>query len=157
VSSPDAVLDPARVRRQAALLLAVINVLTLAIGIVVSVDLRRLATPGGTALRWVEAAVFGDCGDYLGFSVPDPAAVVDSRTPDQVCHDLRAATAGARDDQLRIGLDLGATTGSGVDRQVAVTLTRDGRRIPLQVHLVHRQQGWRVLRDAATCASVGCA
>jgi hypothetical protein len=145
-----------KARRQRVLLLVVVNALVLGIGLVASVDLRRLRTPGGTALRWVQAAVFGDCSDYLEFSMPD-IEVPDSRSPKELCEDLRLATAKARADQLRIGLHLGRVTSSATDAIVTVTLTRDGTPTPLSVHLVRRKGAWRVLRDAATCASVGCA
>jgi hypothetical protein len=151
--------DPAllrRARRQRVLLLVVINALVLAIGVVASIDLRRLATPGGTALRWVQSAVFGDCGDYLGFSVADPSAA-ETRSPDELCRDLRQATAQARADQLRIGLRLGPVTRMGQRALAHITLTRAGKDTTVTVHLVRRHDHWRVLRDAATCASVGCA
>lgn len=138
------------------LLLLVVNALVLAVGLVAAVDLRRLRTPGGTALRWVQAAVFGDCDDYLEFSVP-ATDVIDRRAPSDLCKDLRQATAQARADQLQIGLHLGKVTSSKTDATAAVTLTRDGNPTPLSVHLVRRNGAWRVLRDAATCASVGCA
>jgi hypothetical protein len=145
-----------KARRQRALLLLVVNALVLAVGLVASVDLRRLRTPGGTALRWVQSAVFGDCADYLDFSVPD-ASAPDPRSRAELCQDLRQATAQARNEQLRIGLHLGSVTREAADATVAVTLTRDGKAVPLSVHLVRRSGRWRVLRDAATCSSVGCA
>lgn len=151
--------DPAllrRARRQRLLLLVVINSLVLAIGLVAAVDLRRLRTPGGTALRWVQSAVFGDCADYLSFSVP-AGDVSDNRSPDELCQDLRQATAQARADQLRIGLHLGTVRHDTRTAVASITLTRDGTPTTLQVHLVRRDGRWRVLRDAATCASVGCA
>jgi hypothetical protein len=138
------------------LLLLVVNALVLATGLVASVDLRRLRTPGGTALRWVQAAVFGDCADYLEFSVAD-TDTHDQRSRDELCQDLRQATAQARNEQLRIGLHLGAVTKRATDATVAVTLTRDGKEVPMSIHLVRRSGRWRVLRDAATCSSVGCA
>lgn len=151
--------DPAlirRARRQRLLLLVVINALVLGIGLVASVDLRRLRTPGGTALRWVQAAVFGDCADYLEFSVA-AGDVSDRRTRDELCQDLRQATAKARADQLRIGLHLGPVRHDSRTATASVTLTRDGAPTVLLVRLVRRDGRWRVLRDAATCSSVGCA
>jgi len=151
--------DPAQARktaRQRVTLLLVVNALVLAIGTVASVDLRRLRTPGGTALRWVQAAVFGDCSDYLEFSVPD-TDVSDPRSPGELCDDLEKGTAQARVDQLHIGLHLGPVTRSATDALASVTLTRDGTPTRLNVHLVRRDGHWRVLRDAATCGSVGCA
>lgn len=145
-----------KTRRQRVLLLLVVDVLVVAVGLVAVVDLRRLQTPGGTALRWVQAAVFGDCDDYLEFSVPD-ADVQDSRSPRELCTDLRQATAKARNEQLRIGLHLGPVSEAARTATVEVTLTRDGVRTPMQVSLVRHGGRWRVLRDAATCGSVGCA
>jgi hypothetical protein len=137
-------------------LLVVVNLLVLGSGMVTAVDLRRLRTPGGTALRWVEAAVFGVCDDYLRFSVsagdaPDPRSDAD------VCRDLRASTSDARTHAATIGLQLDGVVQRGLTATADVTLTRDGRPEHLQVHLVRRDSRWRVLRDASTCASVGCA
>lgn len=138
------------------LLLLVINALVLSVGLVALVDLRRLQTPGGTALRWVQAAVFGDCADYLEFSLPD-SAVQDTRSPEELCQDLRQATATARNEQLRIGLHLGTVTQAVSTATAVVTLTRDGVPTRMEVKLVRSGGRWRVLRDAATCGSVGCA
>lgn len=149
-------LSSTRTTRQAVSLIVVVNLLVLGIGLVGAVDLRRLRTPGGTALRWVQAAVFGLCGDYLMFSVP-AGDVPDSRSSAELCHDLRAATAQARSDQLKIGLHLGAVVQHAHDATVSVVLTRDGAPTDLSLHLVQRQGHWRVLRDEATCGSVGCA
>ena len=145
-----------KTRRQQVILLLVVNALVLAIGLVAAVDLSRLRTPGGTALRWVQAAVFGDCGDYLDFSVADIDAP-ETRSPKELCTDLREATAQARNDQLRIGLHRGSVVTRRADATVSIVLTRDGKATPLTIHLVRRDGRWRVLRDAATCSSVGCA
>jgi hypothetical protein len=149
-------LSAARTTRQAVSLIVVVNLLVLGIGLVAAVDLRRLRTPGGTALRWVQAAVFGVCDDYLDYSVP-AGSVHDTRSHAELCHDLRAATQQARSDQLKIGLHLGAVVQHANSATVAVVLTRDGAPTPLTLHLVHRHGHWRVLRDEATCGSVGCA
>src|SRR3954470_11518509 len=82
----------ARMRRQPLLLIGLVGVLVLGIGIVSSVDLRRLRTPQGVALRWTQAAVFGDCGDYLHFSTGS-SEDTDDRSRDELCRDLRASTA----------------------------------------------------------------
>src|SRR4051795_7892826 len=89
----------ARMRRQPLFLIGLVGVLVLGIGIVSSIDLRRLRTPQGVALRWTQAAVFGDCDDYLHFSVG-----TDDRSRDELCRDLRAATADARRHNIDIGL-----------------------------------------------------
>lgn len=137
------------------MLVALLNALILGIAFTAVVDLRRLETPGGTALRWVEAAVFGDCTDYLTFSTPGGA--LDGRSRDQLCADLRAATAGARNERLRIGLRLKGVRTSGATAHVRLELTRHDRPSVLEVDLVRRAGRWRVLRDAVTCGSVGCA
>ena len=152
-------LDPAaarRMRRQRVLLLVLINALVLAVGLVASVDLRRLRTPGGTALHWVEAAVFGNCDDYLEYSLPDEDAP-DPRSGGDLCRDLRASTKEARNNSASIGLRLDAVTVHGQDAEAKLTLTRQTKAVSVTLHLVSRGGRWRVLRDAATCASVGCA
>jgi hypothetical protein len=128
----------------------------IALGVTAAVDLRRLGTPEGTALRWVQAAVFGDCEDYLTFSAPD-GALTDPRSRDHVCADLRAATVEARNDRLRVGLRLGPVVERGATAQVTIVLTRQEVDTDLQVRLVKDDGRWRVLRDATTCGSVGCA
>jgi hypothetical protein len=138
------------------MLLAVINALTLSVGLVATVDLRRLATPGGTALRWVQAAVFGDCADYLEFSEPAPGNE-DPRSEQEICKDLHAATVDARRDQLKIGLHLGPVMKGAREAVVQIAITRDDTSTGVNVHLVRRGGHWRVLRDQATCSSVGCA
>lgn len=155
-ASDDLSHDRSRARRQAVLMLVVLNVLVLAVGLVGAVDLRRLRTPGGTALRWVEAAVFGDCEDYVSFSV-SAGDVPDDRTEAALCRDLRAATARARSDSVRIGLHLGAVVQRGTRATVDVVLTRSEQDIPLHLTLVRQDGRWKVVRDAATCQSVGCA
>jgi len=147
---------PPRTRRQAAVMLAVVDLLVLGIGIVACVDLTRLKTPGGTALRWIQAAVFGDCDDYRSFSVSSPSRP-ETRSEGELCQDLRAATAQARRDQLRIGLHLGEVEQRGSDATAAVTLIRDGQSTTVSVHLVRRDGAWKVLLDERTCGSVGCA
>ena len=146
----------AKARRQPLLLIALINVLVMGIALTAMVDLRRLQTPGGTALRWVQAAVFGDCADYLTFSTPDPARS-DTRSRDQLCRDLRAATSAARNESLKIGLALGRVRPDSEGRTVEILLTRHGVRTPVTLRLVMRDGHWRVLRDALTCGSLGCA
>jgi hypothetical protein len=143
-------------RRQRVLLLVVVNALILGVGLVASVDLRRLRTPGGTALHWVEAAVFGNCDDYLEFSLPDEDSP-DPRSGGDLCRDLRASTRDARNNSATIGLQLDAVTVRGQEAEAQVTLTRQAKAISFTLHLVRRTGRWRVLRDAATCASVGCA
>lgn len=146
----------AKAKRQPLLLIALINALVLGIAVTATVDLRRLQTPGGTALRWVQAAVFGDCADYRTFSVADPTRG-DTRSADQLCRDLRASTASARSEALKIGLTLGSTVSDGPSKRVEVTLTRKDVKTRLTLRLIRRDGHWRVLRDELTCNSVGCA
>ena len=142
----------ARARRQPLILIMVFNVLIVAVGMTAVVDLRRLQTPGGTGLRWLQAAVFGDCDDYLTYSIPDPSRP-DSRSHEQFCQDLLRSSAAARAESLKIGFVLGPV---GADR-VQVRLTRRGVTKTVLMHVVKRNGHWRVVRDALTCSSVGCA
>ncbi|MGB8652785.1 MAG: hypothetical protein WCD35_19225 [Mycobacteriales bacterium] len=144
----------AKARRQAWILIALIDALVVAVALTASVDLRRLQTPGGTALRWVQAAVFGECDPYLTYSVPDQP---EERSRDQLCRDLRAATQQARAESARIGLRLGPVVRNAQGAQAQVLLTRRDVTSRLSLHLVRRGGHWRVLRDAYTCQSVGCA
>ena len=145
-------------RRQPLILIGLLNVLILLTGLTVTVDLRRLQTPGGTSLAWVQAAVFGDCEKYRTYSVADPASSVpDRRTTDERCRDLRAATASARADSIRVKLTLGEVTRSGDTARVAVALTRSGTQEQLSLTLVRTGGRWRVVRDAAVCSQLVCA
>ncbi len=153
---PQSPTDSARSRRQAVILLVVVNTLVLGLGLVAAVDLRRLRTPGGTALAWVQAAVFGDCTDYLRYSVA-AGDVPDTRTDRALCRDLRHATASARNESSRIGLRLGRVVRRDARASADVVLTRSGKPVALHLTLVHRDGRWRVVRDARTCESVGCA
>lgn len=145
-----------KAKRQPLLLIGLINVLVLGVAATAVIDLRRLATPQGTALSWTQAAVFGDCGGYLRLSVPDPT-VAERRTPDQLCSDLRAKTGTARTNSARIALrPVGSTVRSTT---ATVRIEVDQAAQPHVVVLELRRTGgqWRVLRDAQTCGSVGCA
>jgi uncharacterized protein YcfJ len=146
----------ARARRQPLILIALVNVLVVAIAATAVVDLRRLQAPEGTALRWAQAAVFGDCGDYLTYSVADPSAT-DARSADQLCRDLRAATAMARDESLKIGLAVRRVVIGGSRAEVELVLTRKGVATDVSLRVARTAGGWRVLRDGLTCGSIGCA
>ena len=106
-------------------------------------------------MRWAQAAVFGDCGDYLAFSVTD-ASVTDTRTQQQLCQDLRAATAGARNETAKIGLRLGPVVRHGAKAQVQLVLTRAGVPTTVSLQLARVDGHWRVVRNAVTCGSIGC-
>ena len=142
----------ARTRRQGIILLAITNALVLAVGTTAMVDLRRLETPGGTALRWVQAALFGDCGDYLKYSVAGPDRP-EPRHEDQVCADLRAATTQARDRPLEVGLRLVAVQGTRAE----LVITRLQRDATVFADVTRVDGDWKVVRNAFTCGSVGCA
>ena len=144
-----------KARRQRPLLIGVVGGLVLATGLTATVDLRRLRTPGGTALKWTQAAVFGECDDYLRYSVED-AGLGDERTDDQLCRDLRAATEQARADSVSIALELGPVRERGGTADVEITLTRSKEPVVVEMRLVRRDGRWVVVRDAGTCASVGC-
>jgi hypothetical protein len=145
-------------RRQPLILIALVNALVLLTGVTVTLDLRRLQTPGGTSLAWVQAAVFGDCEKYRTYSVADPASSApDRRTTEERCRDLRAATATARADSIRVKLTLGEVQRTGDTAQVAVELTRSGTQERLLLTLVRADGRWRVVRDAAVCAQLVCA
>ncbi len=146
-----------KMRRQPMILIALFNVLILATAVTVTIDLRRLHTPEGTALAWVQAAVFGDCEKYRRYSVADPlTAGPDSRTTHERCRDLRAATATARADAIRVKLTLGRVQRHGDRAQVAVELTQSGAATSLALQLVRSRGSWRVVRDAAVCAHLVC-
>lgn len=145
-----------RARRQPLLLLALLNVLVLAVAATVVVDLRRLATPQGTGLAWTQAAVFGDCVAYLKLSEPDPA-LPDRRTDQEICEDLNQATRTARTEVARIGLRPVGRDVRGASAVVRVRLTRPEGDVTVQLDLRRSHGRWRVVRDATTCASVGCA
>jgi hypothetical protein len=148
-----------RVRRGPVSLIAVCLGLSLVVGLVAAVDLRRLQSPQGTALAWTGAAVFGDCTGYLELSVPDPAAVVpDRRSDDELCRDLRARTEDARGDAPRI--DILAAKGVEVDEEratVEVQVLRPARTRTVVLDLRRQDDGWVVVRTAPTCLAVGCA
>jgi len=145
-----------KARRQPLILIALLNVLILGTGVTAMVDLRRLQTPQGTALRWAQAAVFGNCDDYLKYSVEDLTRT-DERTPEQLCRDLRASTEPARSDALRIGLRLGRVLRQPYGAEVEIVLTRMKEPVQLDLRLVKVSGHWRVVRDRFTCASIGCA
>ena len=142
----------ARARWQLLILLLVINSLILGVGFISMVDLRRLRTPEGTALRWVQASVVGSCDDYLDYSVAAPDRP-ESRTEEQICKDLRDRARGDRDRGLTYDLALRSVAGGRVE----ILLTRDSKPAVVVVDVVQRGGQWRVLRNAVTCDSVGCA
>ncbi len=145
-----------KAKRQPLLLIGLVNALVVAVAATAVVDLRRLATPQGTALAWTQAVVFGDCGDYLRLSVPD-ATAADRRTPDQVCADLRQATRAARTNSARIALRPAGATVQGGTATVRIGLEQTAAKRTVVLDLRRTGGHWRVVRDPQTCGSVGCA
>lgn len=142
----------AKARRQPLLLIALLNVLILAVAGTAVVDLRRLATPQGAALAWTQAALFGDCTAYARLSL----APGDRRSQEQLCGPLRAGTATNRTQVARIGLRPGGAQVSGRTATVRVRLQRAGQDSVVVLHLLRRGSRWRVVRDAVSCALVAC-
>lgn len=147
-----------RVRRGPETLLAVLIGLSLAVGVVAAVDLRRLNTPSGTALAWTGAVVFGDCTAYEKLSAAEPGlAPPAGPARRERCLDLRRRTEASRSNASQIGIDLlpGTVTETGDEASAQVRLTRpDGERVvPLQMR--REDGGWVVLRAPEACAAVG--
>ncbi|MBC7374462.1 MAG: hypothetical protein H7323_10785 [Frankiales bacterium] len=146
-----------RVRRGPETLIGVLVLLSLGVGVVAAVDLRRLMTPRGTALAWTGAAVFGDCAGYERLSVPPRTALRDSRAPAERCLALRRATQEAREQSGRVGIDLLQVGESERDARAVVRLSRPQGVVVVQLELVREGAGWAVVRTDATCRVVGCA
>lgn len=142
----------ARMRRQPLLLVGLVGALVLAVGVVSSVDLRRLRTPQGVALRWAQAAIFGDCDDYLRFSTGP-----DDRPRADVCRDLRAMTEDARQHNIEIGLTVRQVTTRGSTAVVLLDVTRKDDVQHAQLDERRSEGRWLVVRDATSCAVVLCA
>jgi hypothetical protein len=144
-----------RIRRTPGVVIGITALLVLAVGVTAAVDLRRLQTPRGAALAWVEAATFGDCRAFLSLSRPnDPAA--EGRTDDEMCASLRAATASARADASRIALRPLLVTVHGRTADVVVEVRTPAADRHVTVHLVHQGHDWIVLREAGACGDVTC-
>lgn len=142
----------AKLRRQPLILIALTAGLVIGTGVVASVDLRRLQTPQGVALRWTQAAVFGDCDDYLHYST----GPLDRPRAD-VCQSLRANTQEARQDNLQIGLSVKAVTTRGSSARVVLEISRKGDVREAQLDLQRLGGRWQVVRDDLSCAVVLCA
>lgn len=142
-----------KIRRTGPLALLILIILLLLVGWTTAIDMRRLNTPGGTALSWVEAATFGDCSRYRDLSVP-PEGVRENRTSGAVCSALRARTQSNREQQTTIVVRLiSSRTGEAtVDVEQIDQPTRRA-----EVNLVKRDGRWKVVLDGDTCNPVGCA
>lgn len=142
-----------RMRRQPLILIALFDVLVLAVGSTAAVDLRRLQTPTGTALAWTQAALFGDCGDYRRYSVADPT---ERRGPGELCRALRTSTQPNRTASAGIALRRRGSQQSGATATVRLEVTRKAEASTVELHLRRVDGHWRVLLDATTCAVVSC-
>ena len=145
-------LEPQRARSIARGPIGLIGVciaLSLAVGAVAAVDLRRLQTPRGTALAWTGAAVFGDCTAYERLSFGD----FDEGT----CRELLSATKPAREDSSQYGIDVVSVDERGREATVEVEVrTPDGtERVDLPLR--RKGDGWAVELTDEVCDAVGCA
>ena len=131
-------------------LVAVLVLLSLAVGIVAAVDLRRLQTPTGTALAWTGAAVFGDCTAYDRLSVAS-----DDRDEDVRCATLLAKTEEARQTAGQIGIDVVSVEQRGREASVEVEVRRPSGTRRAVLPLQRKGDGWAVVLDDRVCALVG--
>lgn len=144
-----------RIRRTPGVVIGILALLVLAVGVTAAVDLRRLKTPRGAALAWIEAATFGDCRAFLRLSVlDDPHA--ETRTDAQVCRALRVATTKARVDASRVALRASSVDRHGASAVVTVVVTAPNAVRTVPLHLRHRGNDWLVVRSAGACGDVAC-
>ena len=148
--------DAKRIRRTPGVVIGITAGLIIAVGLTASTDLRRLQSPRGASLAWTEAAVFGECRAYVALSRPVDATT-ESRSEKALCRDLRRATEDARARSTQIRVSTGAVERSGDRARVAVTVARPEGTAQVRLSLVRDGDDWLVLRDAETCAAVGCA
>lgn len=144
-----------RARRTPAMAIGITAVLVLAVGLTAVVDLRRLHTPGGTALAWTQAAVFGDCRAFLSLSLPADRSG-ERRTEDEICRDLRAATAPARVDSTRLTVRVLSVQQEGGQAVARVEVRGPEVTRTTALRLVRRGEGWLVVRRVGACGTAGC-
>lgn len=142
-----------RVRRGPEVVIAVLLLMTLAVAVVAALDIRRLNTPGGTALRWAGAAVFGECEAYERFSVPDGP---DPRSAAERCTLLREATQRDRENSGSVGIELLSLREDGDRATGRVRVLTPQRDVSTDLPLVRRGDGWAVVRTVEVCRAVGC-
>ena len=145
-------LEPQKARRVARGpigLIGVCVVLSLAVGTVAAIDLRRLQTPRGTALGWTSAAVFGDCTAYQRLSFGD----FDERT----CRDLLASTEEARQGSSQYGIDVLSVEQRGREATVGVEVRTPDSTRRVDLPLRRKGDGWAVELTDEVCEAVGCA
>jgi hypothetical protein len=142
-------------RRTPGVVIAITLLLTLAVGVTAAVDVRRLQTPRGAALAWIDAATFGNCRAFLALSrVDDPTA--GRRTDDEICRALRTATADARADVTRISITPRTVEQHGSTAVVVINVRAPAGARDVQLKLVHRGHDWLVVRAAGACGAVAC-
>ena len=134
-------------------LIGVLVALSLAVGSVAAVDLRRLQTPRGTALAWTGAAVFGDCIAYERLSIPDEP---EERSDEEVCLRLVRSTEQARESSGTIGIDVLSVEQRGREATVEVQVRRDERTRTVELPLRRKGDGWGVVLTDEVCDAVGC-
>ena len=134
-------------------LIGVLVVLSLAVGTVAAIDLRRLQTPRGTALAWTGAAVFGDCTAYERLSI---APEDEERSDEEICTELLASTQDAREMAGRIGIDVVSIEQRGRAATVVVEVRRgdDTTRVPLPLR--RKGDGYAVVLTDEVCDAIGC-
>ena len=135
-------------------LIGVLIALSLAVGAVAVVDLRRLQTPRGTALAWTGAAVFGDCTAYSRLSIAEQR---DDRSDAAVCRDLRRETEQARATAAQIGIDVVSVEQRGRQATVEVQVRRPTGQRTVELPLRRKGDGWAVVLTDEVCRAVGCA
>lgn len=130
-------------------LIGVCLVLSLAVGTVAAIDIRRLQTPRGAALGWTSAAVFGDCESYRRLSSVED---FDERT----CRELRESTQEAREQAATIGIDVLAVEQRGREATVRVEVRRGEDAEQVDLPLRRKGDGWAVELTDEVCDVVGC-
>jgi hypothetical protein len=137
-------------------LIGVLVVMTLLVGIVAAIDLRRRQSPGGAALGWTTSVVFGDCDTYRQLSVPPPDAAAE-RPQEEVCGDLLRETEDAREEPARYDVELRSLEESRDEATAVVRVTRADVP-PFDVELPLRLDGdqWKVVRTFELCLEIGC-
>ena len=145
----------ATARRGPISLIAVCLGVSLAVGVVAAVDLRRLQSPPGAALAWTGAAVFGNCTAYRELSLRTPA---DVRDPEEQCADLQRLTAPAREEADDIGVEVVEVEQDGDEAVATVRVARPEEpviEVPLPLRKVDDR--WLVLLTDEVCDQIGCA
>lgn len=150
-------LEPQRARsiaRGPTGLIGVLVVLSLAVGTVAAIDLRRLQTPRGTALAWTGAAVFGDCTAYERLSINE---VNDNRSDEEICRHLRRGTEEARERSSEIGIEVLSVEQRGREATVEVAVRRSDEEVTVALPLRRKGDGWSVVLTNEVCSAIGCA